>query len=67
MRIIRPDAEIIKELKNNGISKEMSNFFETSDWLVLGDADEEIVGAAGIGGFFNLASVEVIKKVQGKE
>ena len=45
---------IIKELENNGISEEMIYFFKTSKWLVLADIDKEIIGAAGIGGSFNV-------------
>ena len=66
MRVIKPNSEIIEKLVSNGISKEMCDFFETSEMLVLGDDGEKIVGGAGIGGLFNLASVEVIKKIQGK-
>ena len=66
MRIVKADDDIIRELEHNKISKEMIHFFKTSKWLVLADVENEIIGAAGIGGSFNVAGVETKKEYQGK-
>ena len=58
------DSEIIKELRRSGISKEMRSL-ESSDWVVLAEVDEKIVGVSGVGGLFNLTSIQVLKKIKG--
>tara|TARA_B100001765_G_C19311601_1_gene253333 strand:- start:45 stop:611 length:567 start_codon:yes stop_codon:yes gene_type:complete len=65
MRIVKVDSEIIKELRSSGISKVMRSL-ETADWLVLADMNGKIVGAAGIGGLFNVSLVQTRKDYQGK-
>ncbi len=65
MRIVSVDSKIIKELRTGGISQEMRSL-ESSDWLVLADLNEEIVGAAGVGGLFNVEMVQIRKDYQGK-
>jgi len=64
MRIVDMDSEIIKELRRSGISKEMRSL-ESSDWVVLAEVDEKIVGVSGVGGLFNLTSIQVLKKIKG--
>ena len=66
MRVVKADEDIIKELENNGISEEMIYFFKTSKWLILADMDNEIIGAAGVGGSFNVSGVETKKEYHGK-
>ena len=65
MRIVNVDSKIIKELRSSGISQEMRSL-ESMDWLVLADMNEEIVGAAGVGGLFNVEMVQIRKDYQGK-
>ena len=65
MRIVNVDSEIIKELRHSGISKEMRSL-ESSDWLILADINEKIVGAAGVGGLFNVSMVQIRKDFQGR-
>ena len=65
MRIVNVDSEIIKELRSSGISQEMRSL-ESMDWLVLADLDEEIIGAAGVGGLFNVEMIQTRKDYQGK-
>jgi len=65
MRIVSVDSKIIKELRTSGISQEMRSL-ESMDWLVLADMNEEIVGAAGVGGLFNVEMVQIRKDYQGK-
>ena len=65
MRIVNVDSKIIKELRCSGISQEMRSL-ESMDWLVLADLNEEIIGAAGVGGLFNVEMVQTRKDYQGK-
>ena len=65
MRIVSVDSKIIKELRTSGISQEMRSL-ESMDWLVLADMNEEIVGAAGVGGLFNVEMGQIRKDYQGK-
>ena len=64
MRIVNVDSEIIKELRHSGISKEMRSL-ESSDWMVLAEIDKKIIGASGVGGLFNLTSVQILKEIKG--
>ena len=57
MRVVKADDDIIRELEHNKISKEMIHFFKTSKWLVLADLENEIIGAAGIGGSLSLIHI----------
>ena len=65
MRIVNVDSKIVEELRSSGISQEMRSL-ESMDWLVLADMNEEIVGAAGVGGLFNVEMVQTRKDYQGK-
>ena len=65
MRIVNVDSKIIKELRSSGISQEMRSL-ESMDWLVLADMNEEIVGAGGVGGLFNVSMLQTRKDYQGK-
>jgi hypothetical protein len=64
MRIVDMDSEIIKELRRSGISKEMRSL-ESSDWAVLAEVDKKIIGISGVGGLFNLTSVQILKEIKG--
>ena len=64
MRIVNVDSEIIKELRRSGISKEMRSL-ESSDWMVLAEIDKKIIGASGVGGLFNLTSIQILKEIKG--
>jgi len=65
MRIVNVDNNIIKELRKCDISTKMRSL-ESCEWVVLADINEKIVGAAGIGGLFNVSMVQTIKDYQGK-
>ena len=65
MRILNVDSKIIKELRRSGISKEMRSL-ESSDWIVYETIDNQIFGAAGIGGIFHTSSINIHEKFRGK-
>ena len=53
--------EIISILKKSKLSTDMKSL-EVSEWIVLEDKDNEIIGAAGIGGMFHTSSININKK-----
>ena len=65
MRILNVDSKIIKELRRSGISNEMRSL-ESSDWIVYETIDNQILGAAGIGGIFHTSSINIHEKFRGK-
>lgn len=58
MRIVDVNEDIIKNLRYSGLSLEMKSL-ENCTFLVIAEHDGKIVGAAGIGGFFNVPSLQV--------
>lgn len=58
MRIVKVDHEIIKKLRESGLSKEMKSL-ESCNFLVIVEHNGKIVGAGGIGGFFNVPSLQI--------
>tara|TARA_Y100001936_G_scaffold33979_1_gene32039 strand:+ start:502 stop:1068 length:567 start_codon:yes stop_codon:yes gene_type:complete len=57
--------EIISILKKSKLSTDMKSL-EVSEWIVLEDKNNEIIGAAGIGGMFHTSSININKKFRGK-
>ena len=53
MNIVNTTRDIIYQLRKFNISTEMKSL-ESSDWIVYETIDNQILGAAGIGGIFNL-------------
>lgn len=52
------DDEIVKKLRESGLSKEMRSL-ENCDFLVIIEHDGKIVGAGGVGGLFNVPSLQI--------
>ena len=50
--------EIKKKLRLSGISTSMKSL-ESSEWIVYETENNELVGAAGIGGLFHSSSINV--------
>mgnify|MGYP006138649493 CR=1 FL=1 len=65
MRIVNTSHGIIDRLQKSGISNLMKSL-ESCDWLVIEEEDNEIIGAAGIGGFFHFSSIQLIKEFQNR-
>ena len=57
--------EIKKKLRLSGISTSMKSL-ESSEWIVYETENNELVGAAGIGGLFHSSSINVHEKFRGK-
>ena len=65
MRIVDVNDSIIKNLRNSGISKLMKSL-ESCDWLAIEENNDRIIGAAGMGGFFHVSSIQIIEEFQNK-
>ena len=65
MRMVNVDKNIITKLRESGISDEMKSI-ESSDWIIYETIDNEIIGAAGIGGIFHTSSINSNTKFRGK-
>ena len=65
MRVVDTDESIIQGLRRTGLSKEMGSL-ESCSFLVLEEDNGKIVGAGGVGGLFNVPSLQIDKEYQGK-
>ena len=65
MQMVNVDKKIITKLRESGISDKMKSI-ESSDWIIYETIDNEIIGAAGIGGIFHTSSINIHEKFRGK-
>lgn len=65
MRIVSIDNMIIQELRRSGLSHEMKSL-EACKFLVIEEREGKIVGAGGVGGIFNVPSLQISEEMQGK-
>lgn len=65
MRIVDVDEKIIRDLRLSGLSEKMKSI-EFCKFLVIEEDKGKIIGAAGIGGIFNIQSLQVLDEYQGK-
>ena len=65
MNIANTTRDIINQLQKFDISTEMKSL-ESSDWIVYETIDNQILGAAGIGGIFHTSSINIHEKFRGK-
>ena len=65
MKIVNVDSKIIEKLRTSGISEQMKTL-ESSDWLVIDENNEDITGAAGMGGIFHVSSIQVNQNFRGR-
>lgn len=65
MKIVNVDKHIIQELRKSGLSKEMESL-ENCSFLVIEERNGKIIGAGGVGGIFNIPSLQIDEKYQGQ-
>tara|TARA_B110000014_G_C20125156_1_gene598672 strand:- start:1058 stop:1624 length:567 start_codon:yes stop_codon:yes gene_type:complete len=65
MRIAEINEEVISKLQKSLISTEMRSL-ESCEWAVLEEIDENIVGAAGMGGVFHVSGIQIKNEFRGK-
>ena len=65
MKIINIDKNIIRKLRESGLSAEMKSL-ESCDWIVLYEENGMVGGAAGMGGTFNVSGIQLNENFRGK-
>ena len=65
MKIISVDKNIIRKLRESGVSTKMKSL-ESCDWVVLYEENGIIGGAAGMGGMFNVSGIQLNENFRGK-
>ena len=65
MKIVNNDEGIIEQLRKSGLSKKMKSL-ESCDFLAIEEKDGKIIGAGGVGGLFNVPSLQINDQFQGK-
>lgn len=65
MRIVNMNENIRQELRKTELYKEMSSL-EACDFLILEEEDGKLVGVGGVGGLFNVPSLQIDQGFQGK-
>lgn len=65
MRIVDVDNEIIDRLRESGVSSEMKSL-ESCTFLSIIEHNNKIIGACGIGGLFNVISLQIHPDYQDK-
>ncbi len=65
MKIISVDKNIIRKLRESGISTEMKSL-ESCDWVILYEENGIIGGAAGMGGMFNVSGIQLNENFRGR-
>jgi len=65
MRIVNQDKNILQKLKKSRLSLNMESL-SRCDFFAIEEKDEQIIGAGGIGGFFNVPSMYIDERYRGK-
>lgn len=65
MKILNMDHEVKKRLFQSGITKAMRSI-ESCDWVVIEEANNQIIGAAGLGGLFHVSGIQILEDYIGK-
>jgi len=65
MKVVNVDEKIIRDLRQSGLSDKMKSL-EFCKFLIIEEDKEKIIGAGGIGGFFNIQSLQVLDEYKGK-
>ena len=65
MKVVNVDKNIIRDLRQSGLSAKMKSL-EYCKFLVIEEDKGKIIGAGGIGSFFNIQSLQVLDEYKGK-
>jgi len=65
MKVVKVDNNIIKKLRNSGMSELMQSL-ENCDFLAIEEENEKIIGAGGVGGPFHTPSLQIHPDHYGK-
>lgn len=65
MKIVNTNKNIIEQLRKSGLSQKMKSL-ESCDFLAIEEKEGKIIGAGGVGGLFNVPSLQIADQFQGK-
>lgn len=65
MKVVKPDISIKERLREMQMDKSFLDAFLNSDFLVIEEKDDKIIGVAGPGGFFHVGVIFVKKEFRG--
>ena len=64
MKVEKINSVLVSKLQQSEITKEMKSI-EKSDWVVIEEENNKIMGAVGVGGIFHVSSISVSKERRG--
>ncbi len=59
------NEKLKKRLFESGITQAMKSI-ESCDWVVIEESNDEIIGAAGLGGTFHVSGIQILDEHKGK-
>lgn len=65
MRAVELDSSVISKLNEMHMENHFLNTFINSDFLVIEEKDEKIVGVCGVGGLFHIGGIFVLDEYRG--
>jgi GNAT superfamily N-acetyltransferase len=65
MKVVDINNIIVQKLRQSGTSRQMRTL-ESADWLVIDESNDQITGAAGMGGLFHVSSIQIDQNFRGK-
>lgn len=66
MKVIESDESLYSKLVETGAEPSFIKAFLNSDFLVIEEKDDKIIGVAGVGGIFHVGVIFVVKEHRGK-
>tara|TARA_B100000029_G_C17408251_1_gene899737 strand:- start:227 stop:805 length:579 start_codon:yes stop_codon:yes gene_type:complete len=65
LRAVELDSSVISKLNEMHMENHFLNTFINSDFLVIEEKDEKIVGVCGVGGLFHIGGIFVLEEYRG--
>tara|TARA_B100001750_G_C15452651_1_gene569801 strand:- start:17 stop:595 length:579 start_codon:yes stop_codon:yes gene_type:complete len=65
LRAVELDSNVISKLKEMQMENHFLNTFINSDFLIIEEKDEKIVGVCGVGGLFHIGGIFVLEEYRG--
>tara|TARA_B100001750_G_scaffold248344_1_gene278605 strand:+ start:1201 stop:1785 length:585 start_codon:yes stop_codon:yes gene_type:complete len=65
MRVVDVDSNILSKLNSMDLENQFLNTFKNSDFLVIEEENEKIIGVCGVGGIFHIGGIFVLEEHRG--
>tara|TARA_B110000014_G_C20086442_1_gene568282 strand:+ start:380 stop:958 length:579 start_codon:yes stop_codon:yes gene_type:complete len=65
MRVVDVDSSVISKLNDMNLENQFFNTFKNSDFLVIEEKNERIIGVCGVGGLFHIGGIFVLEEYRG--